>query len=43
MTACNQSGPDPANGATITDPLPAGVTLSGPWSCAGSGAVPGTC
>lgn len=43
ITACNQSGPDPANGATITDPLPAGVTLSGPWNCAGSGAVPGTC
>ncbi|QWF16232.1 DUF11 domain-containing protein [Lysobacter capsici] len=43
ITACNQSGPDPANGATITDPLPAGVTLSGPWSCAGSGAVLGTC
>ena len=43
ITACNQSGPDPANGATITDPLPNGVTLSAPWTCAGSGAVLGTC
>lgn len=43
LTACNQNGPDPANGATITDNLPAGVTLSGPWSCVGSGATPGTC
>lgn len=43
LTACNQSGPDPANGATITDTLPAGVTLSAPWTCAGSGATPGAC
>lgn len=43
LTACNQNGPDPANGATIADTLPAGVTLSGPWSCVGSGATPGAC
>jgi uncharacterized repeat protein (TIGR01451 family) len=43
ITACNQTGPDVANGATITDTLPPGVTLSGPWSCAGSGATLGTC
>lgn len=43
ITACNQSGPDPANGATITDTLPSGVTLSTTWTCTGSGAVPGTC
>jgi len=42
LTACN-AGPDAANGATIADNLPNGVRLSGPWSCAGSGAVPGTC
>lgn len=42
LTACN-SGPDLANGATVADTLPNGVRLSGPWSCAGSGAVPGTC
>lgn len=43
INACNQTGPDPANGATITDPLPNGVTLSAPWTCAGSGAVLGAC
>lgn len=43
INACNQSGPDPANGATIADTLPNGVTLSGPWTCAGSGATPGSC
>ncbi|MBT2748751.1 MULTISPECIES: Calx-beta domain-containing protein [unclassified Lysobacter] len=42
LTACN-AGPDAANGATIADTLPNGVRLSGPWSCAGSGAVAGTC
>lgn len=42
LTACN-AGPDAANGATIADALPNGVRLSGPWSCAGSGAAPGTC
>jgi len=42
LTACN-AGPDAANGATIADTLPNGVRLSGPWSCTGSGAVPGTC
>ncbi|MGO1072084.1 DUF7933 domain-containing protein [Lysobacter sp. CA199] len=43
IVACNQSGPDAANGATISDNLPAGVTLSGPWNCAGSGATLGSC
>ncbi|QWP78454.1 hypothetical protein J5226_08705 [Lysobacter sp. K5869] len=43
LTACNQNGPDAASGATISDNLPAGATLSGPWSCAGSGTTPGTC
>ncbi|MEH6420484.1 hypothetical protein [Pseudomonas sp. CGJS7] len=43
ITACNQSGPDAANGATITDNLPPGVTLRTTWDCAGSGPTPGTC
>jgi len=44
LTACNQSGPDAANGATISDNLPTGATLAAPgWTCAGSGATPGTC
>ena len=30
-----------ANGATVSDPLPNGVTLSGPWTCSGTGG--GTC
>ncbi|QWP77819.1 DUF11 domain-containing protein [Lysobacter sp. K5869] len=42
LTACN-AGPDAANGATIADTLPNGVRLSGAWSCAGNGPVPGTC
>ncbi|UZW62207.1 hypothetical protein [Lysobacter enzymogenes] len=42
LMACN-AGPDTADGAAITDNLPRGVRLSGPWSCAGSGTVPGTC
>lgn len=42
LTACN-AGPDAANGASISDTLPNGVRLSGAWSCAGSGATPGTC
>lgn len=42
LTACN-AGPDTATGASIGDPLPNGVRLSGPWSCAGSGAVQGSC
>ena len=29
-------GTGPALGATVSDPLPAGVTLSGPWSCSAS-------
>lgn len=37
LTACNAAGADPANGATISDTLPAGATLSAPWSCVGSG------
>ncbi|WND79810.1 GEVED domain-containing protein [Lysobacter capsici] len=41
IQACNAAGADPAAGATITDTLPPGVTLSGPWTCAGTGG--GTC
>ncbi|QWF16346.1 GEVED domain-containing protein [Lysobacter capsici] len=41
IRACNAAGADPAAGATITDTLPPGVTLSGPWTCAGTGG--GTC
>jgi uncharacterized repeat protein (TIGR01451 family) len=41
LQACNTAGPDAATGATINDPLPNGVTLTGPWSCSGSGG--GTC
>lgn len=37
IQACNPTGPDGANGATINDPLPNGVTLTGPWACVGSG------
>ena len=45
LTACNSDDPDSdtANGATVNDTLPDGVTLRGPWTCAGSGAIPGTC
>lgn len=43
LTACNTAGPDAATAASVSDPLPNGVRLSGPWTCAGSGAVPGTC
>lgn len=42
LTACN-AGPDTADGATINDTLPNGVRLRGTWSCAGTGAVAGTC
>jgi len=42
LTACN-AGPDAANGASINDTLPNGARLSAAWTCAGSGAVPGTC
>lgn len=41
LHACNANGPAVANGATLSDPLPKGVTLSGAWSCAGTGG--GTC
>ncbi|KQZ57140.1 MULTISPECIES: CshA/CshB family fibrillar adhesin-related protein [unclassified Lysobacter] len=37
LQACNTAGPDAATGATVNDPLPNGVTLTGPWSCNGSG------
>ncbi len=37
IEACNAAGADPAPGATITDALPNGVTLSAPWQCTGSG------
>lgn len=37
LAACNAAGADPANGANIVDNLPAGVTLSAPWTCSGSG------
>ncbi|ALN59687.1 hypothetical protein GLE_4346 [Lysobacter enzymogenes] len=43
LNACNDTGPDPANGATITDTLPAGATLTTGWTCTGSGPTPGTC
>lgn len=41
LRACNATGPAVANGATVNDPLPNGVTLSGPWTCTGTGG--GTC
>lgn len=41
LRACNPTGPAVANGATVSDPLPNGVTLSGPWTCSGTGG--GTC
>lgn len=37
LLACNQTGPDGANGATINDTLPNGVTLTAPWTCSGTG------
>ncbi|SDZ20560.1 hypothetical protein SAMN04487939_12268 [Lysobacter sp. yr284] len=37
LTACNAAGADPANGAGIADNFPAGITLSAPWTCTGSG------
>lgn len=33
----NNDGADPASGAQISDTLPAGATLSGPWQCTASG------
>lgn len=41
IQACNAAGADPAAGATITDTLPNGVTLSAPWTCTATGG--GTC
>jgi uncharacterized repeat protein (TIGR01451 family) len=35
LTVSN-AGPDAATGITVTDPLPDGVRLSGPWSCVAS-------
>ncbi|GAB2491614.1 hypothetical protein [Arenimonas alkanexedens] len=32
----NNAGSGPAMGASLSDPLPAGVTLSGPWTCSAS-------
>ncbi|MGH8079256.1 MAG: hypothetical protein ACREP7_01695 [Lysobacter sp.] len=37
LSACNPNGPAVANGATVNDPLPNGVTLTGPWTCTGTG------
>ncbi|MEH6417123.1 DUF7933 domain-containing protein [Pseudomonas sp. CGJS7] len=37
LQACNNTGPAVANGATVSDTLPNGVTLTGTWSCAGTG------
>lgn len=41
LRACNTDGPDGVNGATVVDNLPRGVTLTGAWTCAGTGG--GTC
>ncbi|MGH8083215.1 MAG: GEVED domain-containing protein, partial [Lysobacter sp.] len=37
IRACNAAGSDPAAGATISDILPPGATLSAPWSCTVTG------
>lgn len=37
LSACNPTGPAVANGASVNDPLPNGVTLTGPWSCTATG------
>lgn len=37
LRACNATGPDTANGASLSDTLPQGVSLSGPWTCTASG------
>ncbi|MGO1070681.1 DUF7933 domain-containing protein [Lysobacter sp. CA199] len=42
LQACNNTGPAVANGATVSDPLPNGVTLTGPWTCAGTTTGSGT-
>jgi hypothetical protein len=41
LHACNAAGSDPADGATIGDSLPPGVSLASAWTCSGSGG--GTC
>lgn len=33
----SNAGPDAATGVVVTDNLPAGVTLSGPWTCSATG------
>lgn len=37
LQACNAAGADAASNAAISDTLPAGVTLSAPWTCTGTG------
>ncbi|MGH8079515.1 MAG: hypothetical protein ACREP7_02995 [Lysobacter sp.] len=39
LRACNATGADAGSGAVIADTLPAGVTLSAPWTCTGSGSA----
>ncbi|MGO1069781.1 CshA/CshB family fibrillar adhesin-related protein [Lysobacter sp. CA199] len=36
LISVRNNGPDPVVGAQVSDPLPAGVTLTGPWSCTAS-------
>jgi len=40
----SNAGPDAASGVSVSDTLPAGMRLSGPWSCvaSGAGSCPGT-
>lgn len=37
LHVCNSAGPSAASGVLISDPLPAGLTLTGPWTCAAAG------
>ncbi|MFD1297452.1 hypothetical protein ACFQ4Q_12505 [Lysobacter gummosus] len=39
LSACNPTGPAVASGATVNDPLPSGVRLTGPWSCSPTGSA----